>query len=215
MLFPVLARSDVMSGQDAPPTNYVRKKSTPAGRYVYHASVVLFTSKYLACYVCSLKVSKFLAPAGRYVYSNAVSYRSKPQRGDMCIMLRLHHRHQKHISDLQKYQFTFSAPAERYVYRSGYAQPPRSSGAQCVSCSICIICIKNIFRICKNINSRFPLQRSGMSIEADTPNPRAPAERNVCHVPSVSSASKTYFGLYGTLKRFSNSRYSSLNVLFA
>ena len=42
---------------------------------------------------------------------------------------------------------------------------------------------------------------------------RAPEERNVYHTSGVSSESKTYFGLYGTSKRFNNSRYSSLNVL--
>ena len=48
---------------------------------------------------------------------------------------------------------------------------------------------------------------------SDTLIVRAPEERNVYHTSGVSSESKTYFGLYGTSKRFNNSRYSSLNVL--
>ena len=41
---------------------------------------------------------------------------------------------------------------------------------------------------------------------------QAPAGRHVCHASVASSASKTYFGLYETLKRLRNARYSSLNV---
>ena len=43
----------------------------------------------------------------------------------------------------------------------------------------------------------------------DIPNPQAPAGRHVYHVSSSSPTSKTYFGLYGTLKRFNSSRCPS------
>ena len=55
-------------------------------------------------------------------------------------------------------------------------------------------------------------QRGDMFIAAKSPRAQAPAGRHVYHASVASSASKTYFGLYGTLKRSRNARYSSLNV---
>ena len=44
------------------------------------------------------------APAGRYVYRMIVGPNVALQRSAMCIMLRLRHPHQRHISDYMRHQ---------------------------------------------------------------------------------------------------------------
>ena len=140
----------------------------PAGRHVCHASVASSASKYLVCYVCSPNVSKFLAPAGRYVYSNGgfVHVQAPAERNVYHVSVVLFTSKYLVCYVCSPNVSKFLAPAGRYVYSNGgfvHVQAP--AGRHVCHASVASSESKTYFGFAKKISSRFPLQRSGMSIE--------------------------------------------------